>query len=883
MKNKFITIFLIFIFNLSFLSFVVAEEFNFNTTELQITESGNIIRGINGGVVTTKNNEIVITADNFKYNKLTKILEAEGKVKVIDKIADVIIESNKIFYLKNKEKIYTIGKSKALNGVDIQIDADQYFRYNKLTSLLEAKGNVKLDDRNKNIIIYSNEIFYLKSKEKISTLGKTNVNVEDKYDIEGYDLTLLRNEMILFSDKKATINDNYLNIYKLDQFQYSINQEILKGEEISIISNEEINKENEYYFKNGFFNLKENKFLGKDVSVKFHKTLFGNVKNDPRINAVSGYGDQFNTYLNKAIFTSCKKTDKCPPWKMRANRIKHDKVKKQITYKNAWLEIYDFPVAYFPKFFHPDPSVKRQSGLLRPEIGDNNTLGDSIYIPYFFVISDEKDITFKPRLFSDAKLVLQSEYRQESKNTLTLIDTSITTGHNSSINDKGDTRSHFFAKSNINLDLNKFINSNLEIKYQKVSNDNYLKLFDFMRSPLLLEDNSALESSVRLNLDHEDYDLTASFEMYETLSGSNSDRYQYVLPTYNFSKSFDLNQNNGSFFFNSYGNNTLQNTNVINSNIINSLNFSSINTFLDNGIIKNFEILTKNINSIGKNSINYKNSPQSELMSAYNYNLSMPLEKNDNNVRNIVIPKASFKLSPHDMKNHFGTSRRINIDNIFSTDRLGLGDSYESGESLTLGIDFIKEKINIKNEIIEIENYFDFKIATVLRFREETKIPKNSTLNKKTSNIFGQLNYEPNEVFSLNYDFSIKNNLNTFEYNSMTSKFDFNNISSEFTFLEERGIIGNSNIIENTTTYNFNKYNSLSFGTRRNKNLNLTEYYDLVYEYKNDCLIADIKYRKDYYEDSDIIPKEELFFSITIVPFYTYSPNKMVLNQNRED
>ena len=117
----------------------------------------------------------------------------------------------------------------------------------------------------------------------------------------------------------------------------------------------------------------------------------------------------------------------------------------------------------------------------------------------------------------------------------------------------------------------------------------------------------------------------------------------------------------------------------------------------------------------------------------------------------------------------------------------------------------------------------------------------------------------------------------------MTSKFDFNNISSEFTFLEERGIIGNSNIIENTTKYNLNEYNSLSFGTRRNRNLNLTEYYDLVYEYKNDCLIADIKYRKDYYKDSDIIPKEELFFSITIVPFYTYSPNKMVLNQNRED
>ena len=36
--------------------------------------------------------------------------------------------------------------------------------------------------------------------------------------------------------------------------------------------------------------------------------------------------------------------------------------------------------------------------------------------------------------------------------------------------------------------------------------------------------------------------------------------------------------------------------------------------------------------------------------------------------------------------------------------------------------------------------------------------------------------------------------------------------------------------------------------------LNLTEFYDLVYEYKNDCLIAGIKYKKTYYEDRDLKP-----------------------------
>ena len=44
-----------------------------------------------------------------------------------------------------------------------------------------------------------------------------------------------------------------------------------------------------------------------------------------------------------------------------------------------------------------------------------------------------------------------------------------------------------------------------------------------------------------------------------------------------------------------------------------------------------------------------------------------------------------------------------------------------------------------------------------------------------------------------------------------------------------------------------------------------------------------LKLNKDYYNDADIIPKEELFFSITIIPFYTFSPDKMILNKERVD
>ena len=885
MKNKIKLVFLTFVLNLCCVNFIVAEEFIFKVTDLEILENNTIYKGNNRGIVTTRNDEIVISADTFIYNKLTTLLEAEGNVKLIDKIKDVIIESNKIFYLKDKEEIYTIGKSKATNGADIEIDANEYFRYYKLTSLLEAKGDVVLNDRIKDITIYTNEIFYLQNEEKVSTLGETNMDVESKYKIKGSDFTLLRNKMILSSNEKATIKDNNSNVYNADEFKYFINHEILKGNKINYKTKAKINKEDEYYFKTGFFNLKENKFLGKDIDIKFHKTLFYNEENDPRIKAASGYGNEFNTYLDKAVFTSCKKTDKCPPWKMRAKKVQHDKIKKQIIYNNAWLELYDFPVAYFPRFFHPDPSVKRQSGLLSPEIGSHEILGDSIYLPYFYVISDNQDMTLKPRLFNNNTFVLQTEYRQETKNSLTIIDSSITTGHYSNKDNKADkdTRSHLFTNTNIDLGYKEFINSKLEIMYEKISNDTYLKLFDFIKSPLWFENKGTLESKIELDLEHENYDFTARVAMQEALGGYNSDRYTYDLPNYDFSKNFSLNNFDGSFNFSSAGNNTINNTNVTTSTIKNNLQYSSDEFYFNNGIKTDYVIQIRNSNSMSDNSVKYKNTPQSELMSAYFYNASFPLQKNNINSLNTLIPKLSFRISPHDMKNHSSTGRTVDINNVFSNNRLSLGDSFEGGESLTLGVDFKKERVKELDKVTEIEEYFDFKLATVFRLNNEKYIPINSTINKKSSNIFGLLNYKPNQNINLNYNFSLTDDFDTLEYSSIGAEFEFKNFSTRFDYIEEAGILGSTNLVANTTKYSLNEYNSLAFETRRNREIGLTEYYDLVYEYKNDCLIAGIKYRKDYYRDGDIIPKEELFFSITIVPFYTFSPDKMILNKDRVD
>ena len=881
MKNNFIKIILILLLNFIHIPKTMSDDFIFNISELEITENGNIYNGINGGKVTTDNG-IEITSDTFKYNKLTSLLESKGNAVLFDKIKNITIKSEQIFYLKNKELAYTVGESNAVSAEDIEINASEFFKYNKLSSILEAKGNVKVIDKIKNLLLESEELIYFKNEDKILTIGKTKANIENEYFIVTQNLILMHKNMLLSSEYKTTIADTFDNFYTLNDFTYLINEKILKGNKVELITNYLKSDSDKYFFNTGFFNFKSLDFLAKDIKINFNKKTFDEEENDPRLKSVSAFGDEFNTYLNKGSFTTCKNDDKCPPWIIESEKITHNKIKKQIIYKDAWLKFYDIPVAYFPKFFHPDPTVVRQSGLLRPSLENSDLLGSALNIPYFYVISDDKDMTIKPRIYDNDKYIFQTEYRQKTKNTTTVADFSYLKGYTTRTNgDNRDSRTHFFSNTVKKLNFDNFLTSNLEVQYQKASNDTYLQAFN-LPSPLLIEDNSVLESFVKLDLGNKNYDFRASFEQYETLSGSNSDRFQYILPSYNFTTLFNYEKFEGNFNFNSYGNNTLKDTNNVSSSITNDLNYTSLSHYLNNGVAGSYGIFAKNLNSIGKNDKKYKNSPQSEIMSGYMLDISLPLYKENEEILSTFEPKLNLRFSPHEMKNHKSTGSRISASNIYSFNRLGLSDSIEDGASLTIGIDYKKEKKE-KNEK-GVFDFFQMKFATVIRAENEENIPTTSTINKKNSNIFGLIDYNLSKYISLKYDFSIDNDLSTFEYNSIDAEFTYNNFSTAVKFLEETGAIGKAHIIENTLKYKFDDTNSLEFNTRRNKEINLTEYYDLIYEYKNDCLTAAIEFKKQYYNNADIKPLEELYFSITIVPLGTFSPApiipKSVLNDD---
>jgi LPS-assembly protein len=587
--------------------------------------------------------------------------------------------------------------------------------------------------------------------------------------------------------------------------------------------------------------------------------------------------------INNGIFTSCKLNDNCPPWSIKAEKITHDKIKKDMIYKNAILKIYDVPVLYFPKFFHPDPSVKRRSGFLQPQFNNSETLGSSLYIPYFKTLGTDKDITFKPTFFEkitkfeNEKYILQSEFRKKGKNSSLIADIAFLRDYKPLTDNKTKNINHLFLNYTNDLKIPNYLESKFDVQVQKVTNDTYLKVFqsNLFGTPVMPSSQTTMNSNIKLYFEKEDQNLITGVEVYENLGTKHSDRYQYTLPYYDFSKDLTSlildNSINGSLNFYSTGANKLSNTNNLRSTIVNDFNYSSVDFISKLGFKNNFDIYFKNLNAVGKNDTIYSSNPQIDGMSIINVDSSFPLLKLKNEIRETLTPKISFRINPgNNMGDYSGSSSNINANNVFDINRLGISNDFEAGKSLTFGLDYKFDQLELIESDDVKDKFLELKLATVIRNQNENDIPISSTINKQNSDLFGSINNQLFNNINLTYDFSLDNDMKTINSNSIETEISINNFITTFNFIEQRNEIGSAHLLSNKTEYQINDSTSLKFSTRRNKKINLTEYYDLSYEYKNDCLTAALKFNKSFYQDNDLKPTEDLFFTITLIPLTTY-------------
>ena len=131
---------------------------------------------------------------------------------------------------------------------------------------------------------------------------------------------------------------------------------------------------------------------------------------------------------------------------------------------------------------------------------------------------------------------------------------------------------------------------------------------------------------------------------------------------------------------------------------------------------------------------------------------------------------------------------------------------------------------------------FGLKLANNIRVDQNDDLPRNNQLGSKNSNFFGEISFSPNQIITTKYNASAKYNLTDINYENFTTQISINNFVTTFDYLNENSSVNPKSYITNSTRLNLNDSNSIQFSTRENQSSNLTEYYKLMYEYKNDCL-----------------------------------------------
>ena len=372
------------------------------------------------------------------------------------------------------------------------------------------------------------------------------------------------------------------------------------------------------------------------------------------------------------------------------------------------------------------------------------------------------------------------------------------------------------------------------------------------------EDNSLSTSPV---FSHENEDLFVGLKAsaFEDLTENNTnDEFEYILP--------DIILDKNLFSNSKYGYADLQSnlifhnfeTNKFTKFFINDIDWKYKQFNHTSGLKGRLLGKLKNINYEAKNTSIYKTDTTHEMFGAIGYLSEMSLYKKiKDNSKHFLTPKMLLRYAPGHMREETSKTR-LNHSNIFTLDRLNTNKNFESGLSTTVGFDYELENSNKK---------LDFSIAQIINEKENKNMPSSSSLDQRFSDVIGHSQLDINDNVKLTYNFALDQNYKQLNYNEVGTSLNFNPIKFDFNYLQELDHIGDQEYFKGKIDFTPNKYGLFSAETKRNLITNSAEYYNLSYEYTNDCLRAGLVYRREFYNDSELEPEDSLMFKITLTPF----------------
>lgn len=445
------------------------------------------------------------------------------------------------------------------------------------------------------------------------------------------------------------------------------------------------------------------------------------------------------TIFNYVAYTPCevcvRGERKKPKWMIKAVKVTHDQEKKRLYYKDAVIEMFGVPVAFLPYLSHPDPAVKRASGLLAPEFNQRRELGVTVALPYYHVFSPSSDATITPIITSKEGLVLALQHRRRLKNGRLQFDGSGTyvderDDNNLRTGDK-EFRGHIFSEGLIEHGPHWRSTYRLRL----ASDDTYLRRYGFSNEDTLTSEYKAegfygrSYASVRSiwfqGLRQEDVQGQTGFALpfvefdYVGKPDARGARYKGNISALALHRTDGLDTRRlsarGSWelpYTTSWGQRIKLGAHI-------------------RGDVYNVADADRPDNPVfgGQNGSEARFLPMGVL------DISWPLAKFDANSQQTLEPIMSFIVAPNRgnpsaLPNEDSRVFELNDANIFSADRFAGLDRWEAGSRINYGLKWSMDTPNLRSEILIGQSY---------RFEKDTSLfPLGSGLSGNFSDFVGR-------------------------------------------------------------------------------------------------------------------------------------------------
>lgn len=459
--------------------------------------------------------------------------------------------------------------------------------------------------------------------------------------------------------------------------------------------------------------------------------------------------------VTDGVYSACSLCEedpsKPPLWQMRASRIIHDSEREDIYYHHARMEIYGVPVLYTPFFSHPEPSVERRSGFIKPGFSFDSKLGVAARNYYYFDIDQDKDATMELSVTSRQNAVLGGEWRQRFEHGELLFEGSVNRSKirggpdDDIILKERDWRGHFFGSGQYQINDQWRTGFNL----QRTIDDYYLRDFDY-----------SSEDVLKSNLYAERFDgrnyTNASLLYFQDLRPGITEEQPELFPWLHHNMMGNPNATlGGRWALDSQFLNLMRDGNQSVSRL--SLNPSWERTdYTDKGI--------KFISSASLRNDNYwvrelapgdmgagdEDQLQARFFPSATVKSSYPLIKPVNNSRILVEPILALTVAPdqsidNDIPNEDSRDIQLDISNLFDSNRFSGIDRIETGSHAAYGV---------KTGVYTGAGDSAFvTIGQSYRFNDSNIFPTGSGLENDKSDYVGQIEFTANNQYFLDYRF----------------------------------------------------------------------------------------------------------------------------------